>query len=95
LDAALGAGAVSRKFTQLADVKAESAVAMLREASRKYKPGMRFADVPTRPDELSGQTITGQLWLEVPVQSKLMPAAVLKAASDLSIKIRDIEGKIY
>lgn len=94
-NAALGAGPVSRKFTQPADIKPGSAAVMLQEASRKYKPGMRFADVPSRPDELSGLTISGQLWLEVPVQSKPVPTAVLKAATDLPIKIRDVEGKVY
>jgi hypothetical protein len=38
-DAAHGAGPVSRKFTQLAEIQPDSAAAMLREASRKYRPG--------------------------------------------------------
>ena len=94
-DAGLGAGPVSRKFTQLADIQIESARNMLREAHRKYRPGQSFASVPSRPRALLDTTIQGQLWLEVPVQTKPIPATVLATARQLSIKIRDVTGKVY
>ncbi|MEE3625610.1 hypothetical protein UCD39_16720 [Nitrospirillum sp. BR 11752] len=95
LDPMLGAGPVSRKFTQLADIKEESAFAMLQEAYRKYRPGVRIAEVPSRPEELLESHLMGQLWLEVPVQTKPVPSSIISKASSLSIKIRDIEGRIY
>ncbi len=94
-DPALGAGPVSRKFTQLADIEVESARRMLQEAHRKYRPGMRFPDVRSRPGDLRDATIQGQLWLEIPVQTKAIPNGILSKASELSIKIRDIEGKVH
>ncbi len=56
---------------------------------------MRFADVPSKPDLLIDTQIKGQLWLEVPVQTKDIPRSLLQKANELSIKIRDIEGKVY
>lgn len=94
-DSTLGAGPVSRKFTQLADIKESSAVDMLREAYRKYRPGMKFANVKSRPDNLPDDVISGQLWLEVPVQTKPIPALILNKAKELNIRIRDINGIIY
>ena len=92
---ALEVGPVSRKFTQLAEIRIESATSMLEEAYRKYRPGRTFADVPSRPRDLLDTTIQGQLWLEVPVQTKVIPGAVLATARRLSIKIRDVTGKVY
>ncbi|TWB33267.1 hypothetical protein [Nitrospirillum pindoramense] len=94
-DPALGAGPVSRKFTQLADIKEDSAFAMLTEAKRKYSPGTRIADVRSRPDRLVETYLSGQLWLEVPIQTSPVPASILRKAKELSIKIRDINGTIY
>ena len=56
---------------------------------------MRFADVRSRPGDLRDATIQGQLWLEVPIQTKAIPNGILSKASELSIKIRDIEGKVH
>ncbi len=92
---ALGAGPVSRKFTQLANIQIESAIGMLQEAYRKYRPGQTFANVPSRPLDLSDATIQGQLWLEVPIQTKSIPDTVLATARQLSIKIRDVSGRVY
>ena len=94
-DPARGAGPVSRKFTQLADVQLSSARAMLQEAHRKYRPGRTFADVPSRPLELQGQTIQGQLWLEVPIQTTPIPPDILATANQLGIRIRDVTGRVY
>jgi len=94
-DYGLAAGAVSRKRTQLWQVKVESAVSDIREASLKYRPGTRFADVPSTPEPLRGKTITGQLFLEVPVQDSEIPAEILAAARQYKVQIRDVTGKIY
>jgi hypothetical protein len=91
----LAEGPVSRKFTQLASIELESALRCLNEARAKYKPGARFADVPSTPDRLRGQTIAGQLFLEVPRQDLPVPAEILAAARRLNIQIRDVTGRIY
>ena len=36
-----------------------------------------------------------QLFLEVPGQTKPIPQGILAEAQRLSIKIRDVEGKVY
>lgn len=94
-DSALGAGPVSRKFTQIADVQIGSAKAMLQQAQRKYRSGTSFADVPSRPARLMEKTVQGQLWLEVPVQIKPVPAEILVTTRQLGIKIRDVSGRVY
>ena len=95
LDPSLGAGPVSREFTQLADIELQSARRMLREAHYKYRPGRGFADVPSRPNALTDVFIKGKLWLAVPVQSKAVPPQLLAVAKELGIAIRDITGKVY
>jgi hypothetical protein len=91
----LAGGPASRKFTQLASIELESALRCLNEAHAKYKPGTRFADVPSTPGVLRGQTIAGQLFLEVPRQDLPVPAEILAAARRLNIQIRDVTGRIY
>lgn len=92
---AFTAGPVSFKATQLADIKVASANAALQEAYRNFRPGTLIADVPTRPRELTERTLSGQLWLEVPVQNKPVPVEILTTAKRLSICIRDVTGRIY
>ncbi len=94
-DSSFGSGPVSQKFTQLADIETDSAVSALREAYNYYRPGLTIANVPSTPRALRGTRLTGQLWLEVPVQTKPVPDAVLAAARKWQIKIRDVEGRIY
>ena len=94
-NASFGAGPVSFKGTQLADIKVRSATAALQEAYRNFRPGTVIADVPSRPERLVERTLSGQLWLEVPVQSKPVPLEILATAKRLSIRIRDVTGKIY
>jgi len=88
-------GPVSRKLTQLASVQISSALEVLNEAYAKYRPGIRFADVPSTPAVLRGKTVAGQLFLEVPVQTLPIPPEILAAARRLNIQIRDVTGKIY
>jgi hypothetical protein len=90
-----GVQIVSRKFTQLGEVRDETAMKYLREIDDKYAPGRRIADVPSTPDTLRGELLRGQKVLEVPVQTKPIPQSVLDLADDLDIEIRDVNGHIY
>jgi len=87
------AGPVSRKFTQLADVQIQTAINYLQEAAKKYGPGKIFADVRSTPPRYRNQPIQGQLFLEVPVQTKPIPPQILQAAKKLNIIIWDTNGK--
>lgn len=90
-----GAGEiVSRKFTQLADVQQETALGYVRELATKYRPGDRIANVASS-GPLAGQILRGRQILEVPVQLKAIPRAVLELAYRLRIIIRDVDGKVY
>ena len=42
-----------------------------------------------------GETLRGQMILEVPVQEEPVPERVLRYAAKEKIKIRDINGKEY
>ena len=42
-----------------------------------------------------GRTLQGQQYLEVPVQNQPIPQAVLDAATDADVLIRDVAGRIY
>jgi hypothetical protein len=88
-------GPVSRKFTQLAKVELDSALKVLSEAYDKYKPGTVIASVRSTPLALRGQQITGQLFLEVPIQTLPIPPQILAHARKLNIQIRDVTGRIY
>jgi hypothetical protein len=93
--AGVGAGEiVSRKLTQLADVQEETALGYVRELAAKYQRGYRIANVPSS-GPLAGQELRGQQFLEVPVQLKPIPRAVLDLAKRLKIIIRDVSGRIY
>ncbi len=85
---------VSRKFTQLADINESTARSYINEIAAKYPVGAEIADVPTSGD-LAGQLLQGQYILEVPVQNSPIPQAVLDAANEAGVLIRDIEGKVY
>ncbi|MQP66042.1 hypothetical protein GE253_11895 [Niveispirillum sp. SYP-B3756] len=95
IDTGPSGGPVSMKFSQLADIKIESALAKISEAKLKYAPGTEIANVKSRPRLLQQTKLTGQLWLEVPKQNKKIPEKILKAARKASIKIRDTEGNVY
>jgi hypothetical protein len=89
------AGPVSRKFTQLADVRPATVNRYLQEAYNKYRPGKVFAHVKTTDKELRNTPILGQLFREVPVQIKPVPVIILQKAKSLNIVIRDVNGKEY
>lgn len=84
---------VSRKESQLAEVKPETANGYLDELAKKYSPGtlIRSRKYP----ELNGKRLKGQMILEVPVQTGTVPAEVLAHARELKIIIRDITGHVY
>lgn len=85
---------VSRKFTELSRIKAETAIKYIRELVNKYPPGTVIAEVPSN-GELGGLTLRGQMILEIPPQEKPIPQAVLDEAAKAGVIIRDIEGKQY
>lgn len=66
----------------------------LSELVTKYKKDSIVANVP-RSKHLSGTKLEGKYILEVPVQNKPIPQAVLERATKLEILIRDIEIKEY
>ncbi|HEU5470964.1 MAG TPA: hypothetical protein VFV67_09955 [Actinophytocola sp.] len=90
---------VSRKHTQLADVQEQTAKGYLNELANTYGPGTIVADTPTNRrdlgDEAIGLPMDGDMVLEVPVQSKPVPQAVLDEARRLGIIIRDENGHTY
>ena len=86
---------VSRKFTQLADVKESTAIGYLQEFVRKYPEGATITNSPFNPKVLCGQRLQGDLILEVPVQNNPVPQAILDAALERGIIIRDPLGTIY
>ena len=86
---------VSRKFSQLANVKPETAISYLRELAVKYPSGSTIADVRTTPKTLKGAVLSGTQILEVPVQERSIPGSILAEARKLGILIRDVAGKVY
>jgi hypothetical protein len=97
-----GSEIVSRKYTQLGEVKPETAKGYLNEFADTYPTGSTVADVPTqRPGSghqnagLAGEKLDGQMILEVPPQNQPIPKSVLDHAEDLGIIIRDSNGKVY
>jgi hypothetical protein len=89
---------VSRKHTQLADIREDTALGYLRELDRKYSPEQTIKDTPHNRGQLPDQTgrkIRGYPILEVPPQRSPVPRAVLEEADRLGITIRDTDGKVY
>lgn len=84
---------VSRKFTQLSEVLESSAIKSANEAVAKYGPGTLVTDVPSGHEKLGsdgvGKPLVGKLYLEVPPQNNPVPEAVLEAAEDLDVRIRE------
>ncbi len=95
---------VSRKYTQFFDIQESTGVKYVQELYDKYQSGVaKIADVPS--NKIGGansalqnrinQPVTGQMILEIPVQTNAIPSSVLQEANALGIKIRDVQGKIY
>ncbi|HOQ25090.1 MAG TPA: hypothetical protein PLI94_10520 [Bacillota bacterium] len=86
---------VSRKFSQLSQVKEETAIGYLNELKHKYPPGAEITDSPFNPQKLRGEWLDGEMILEVPVRTQTVPQSILDAAAQKGIKIRDVDGKVY
>jgi len=86
---------VSRKFTQLSQIKTSSGIGYIREAGRKYSPGSMISNTAKNSEKIRGNVLRGQLFLEVPMQKLPVPQKVLEAARNARVVIRDIEGRIY
>lgn len=85
---------VSRKHTQLSNIQETTAKKYINELTQKYPDGATIANVPSS-GSLSGETLVGQMILEVPVQNVPVPQAVISAADNAGVIIRDINGTIY
>ncbi|GAB3634239.1 hypothetical protein GCM10027421_35930 [Microbacterium shaanxiense] len=96
---------VSRKNTQLAEVRPQTAQSYLNELKNKYDPDLRdvvVADTPTNrrdlaaagfdPDNIIGRPLAGDQVLEVPPQNSPPPASFLKAAMERGIEVKDVKG---
>jgi hypothetical protein len=66
----------------------------VRELATKYRPGDRIANVPSS-GALAGKRLVGRQYLEIPIQLRPIPNAVLDLAKQLKIIIRDVTGRIY
>lgn len=86
---------VSRKFTQLSEVKESTAISYVKELAQKYSSGSKISNSPFNPNALKGGRLKGELILEIPVQNKQIPQSVLDEATKNKITIRDINGKEY
>uniref|UniRef100_UPI00035C90BF hypothetical protein n=1 Tax=Paenibacillus ginsengihumi TaxID=431596 RepID=UPI00035C90BF len=86
---------VSRKYTQLAEVQEKTALSYLSEFTKKYSSGSEISSGKFNPNALKGGRLEGELILEVPVQTKPIPQAILDEATKKGIIIRDITGKVY
>jgi hypothetical protein len=86
---------VSRKMTQLGEVNESTGKGYVRELYEKYQPGRMIADVPSAPPGLAGRALSGDMVLEVPVQTSPVPQSLLDLAKQLNIMIRDINGTVY
>lgn len=78
---------VSRKHTDLDQIKSSTWYAYLTEAKTKYSEGAEIIDGPFNPKELRGGKLQGDLYLEVPDQD-IIPNDIASKANDLGITIR-------
>ncbi|WP_289997663.1 hypothetical protein [Photorhabdus laumondii] len=85
---------MSRKHTQFSEIKEMTAFNYIREAVSKYPSGATIANVPSSGG-LAGNELKGNIFLEVPPQTKPIPQSILDEAKKSKVIIRDINGKIY
>ncbi|MFJ8954911.1 WXG100 family type VII secretion target [Streptomyces sp. NPDC102381] len=84
---------VSRKYSQLSEVKESTAKSYLNEIVEKYEPDTVIRS--NKYPDLDGKPLEGQMILEVPVQKQPIPQSVVDHAADLDIVIRDNLGNLY
>lgn len=92
---------VSRKYTQLGGITENTAKEYINELVRKYPAGAKISNVATQRkgsghenQGLAGGTLTGDLILEVPVQTKNIPDSIKQHAKNKGVIIRDENGTI-
>lgn len=84
---------VSRKLTQLSEVDLSTARGYIRELATKYPPGATIPNTPAnRANGLAGQTLDGDLVLQVPPQSGPLSQELLDYAELYEVRIIDING---
>lgn len=86
---------VERKFTQLGEIKEQTAKKYIDQLANKYPPGAKILAVPSNHPELRGRLLEGTQILEVPVQKKSIPKSILDYATEKGIIIRDTAGQVY
>lgn len=88
---------ISRKFTQLGDVELSTAKGYLDELALKYPVGAKIPDTAAnRASGLAGQTLDGDLVLQVPPQKGgVIPDELIEYAELKGIRIVDINGFEY
>ena len=67
----------------------------MNELQKKYPSGAIITDSPFNPKVLRGNTMTGNLILEIPEQKGSIPQSVIEYANNKGIIIRDVNGKEY
>jgi hypothetical protein len=87
---------VERKYTQLSEVKPETAKDYINSLRNKYEPGQLIGDTPkNRLEGIAGDELEGRHILEVPPQDQPVPPEVLRHAAERRVIIRDTNGKVY
>ena len=86
---------VSRKYTQLSEVKEKTAIGYINELNYKYPSGAVITDSSFNPAAIRGQPMVGSLYLEVPVQNNPVPQSIIDFANSKGITIIDIKGTVY
>jgi hypothetical protein len=67
----------------------------MNELRQKYPVGAKITDRQLNAAAIRNQRLVGDLIIEVPVQEKPIPQAVLDAANKRGITIRDVNGHVY
>lgn len=79
---------VSRKYTQLADVKENTGIGYLNELKTKYPSGAIITDSPFNSKILRWLSIRGQQILEIPVHNKSIPQRIIDYANENNIIVK-------
>lgn len=87
---------ISRKLTQLSEVSLETGRRYIDELVSKYSPGTRIPSTPANDASgLAGQTLEGQMVLQVPPQAGTIPNELLEYATEQGVHIIDVNGVRY
>lgn len=87
---------ISRKLTQLGEVDVSTARSYIRELGTKYPPGTTIPNTPAnRASGLGGETLSGDLVLQVPPQRGRISQDLLDYAELYEVRIIDINGVEY